>query len=50
MIKVYTISADEELINKADEMAKKQYVPTRSEFVRLAIRHYLKYLKRTNNN
>ena len=48
MIKVFSISLDEELMKKADDMAKRQFVPTRSEFIRLALKHYLRFLKKQN--
>jgi metal-responsive CopG/Arc/MetJ family transcriptional regulator len=41
---------DEELMKKADDMAKKHFIPTRSSFIHHAIRHYMRYLKKRNGN
>ena len=38
----------EELMEKADSMAKRQFIPTRSEFIRMALRHYIRYLEKRN--
>ena len=50
MTKIYSISIDKELMEKADSIARKQYIPSRSGFIGLAIKHYIRYLKRLNNN
>ena len=46
MKKIYSISVDKELMDQADEMAEKQFLGSRSWFIVLAIKHYIRYLKK----
>ncbi len=46
MIKIFSFSSDEKLIEIADEVYPKHYFSTRSAFIQEAIKHYIRYLKK----